>query len=486
MSRSRTDSFVLTVKLNTSAHDDKILNDRFFAGFLMYNKLVTHARRALVSMRQDKEYRVLMDQYISAEDKKMKRQLSARLSAIRRKHGLSEYQFHSWIAVQKRKSKGIDIHVAQKVATSVWKSTEAVLFRKGKTIHHSRFDDFLSLEGKNNSSGIRFKKGRIEWNGLCIQPDYDSSDEYEKEALKHRVKYCRIVRRPMGLHYHYYLQLILEGMPPVKHKYTDGRVGIDPGISTEAIVSDKGCLLVELSRKTDTSAEIRRIQRRMDRSRRTNNPECFNPDGTYIKGRKLKHRSHSYKQNQMKLKSLLRRNSADALQQQLILANAVLEQYGTDIITESMSYEGLQKRASRTTVSEKSGRYRSKKRYGGSILNHAPSRFIRILEQKLSYIGKSVHKVNTYKYRASQYDHTSGEYSKINLNTRSKIIDGHHVQRDLYSAFLLMCAQDEEMPDNQMCTEKFELFSANHDREIERLLKENASHPLCMGLRYFA
>ena len=158
MSRSRTESFVLTVKLNTSAHDEKILNDRFFTGFLMYNKLVTHARRALVSMRQDKEYRVLMDQYISAEDTKMKRQLSARLSAIRRKHGLSEYQFHSWIAVQKRKSKGIDIHVAQKVATSVWKSTEAVLFRKGKTIHHSRFDDFLSLEGKNNSSGIRFKR----------------------------------------------------------------------------------------------------------------------------------------------------------------------------------------------------------------------------------------------------------------------------------------------------------------------------------------
>lgn len=158
MSRSKTESFVLTVKLNTSSRDDRILNDRFFAGFLMHNKLVTHARRALASMRQDKEYRALMDQYISTKDTKTKRQLSAQLSDIRRKYGLSEYQFHSWIVVQKRKSKGIDIHVAQKVATSVWKSTEAVLFYKGKTIHHSRFDDFLSLEGKNNSTGIRFKK----------------------------------------------------------------------------------------------------------------------------------------------------------------------------------------------------------------------------------------------------------------------------------------------------------------------------------------
>ena len=115
---------------------------------------------------------------------------------------------------QRRYKKSIDSHVAQKIATRVWRSVEAVLFRKGKSIHFKRFDRILSLEGKNNAAGLKFKDGRMQWFGLNIQPQIHHDDEYAMEALTHTVKYCRLLRKAVGSRYHYYFQLILAGNPP--------------------------------------------------------------------------------------------------------------------------------------------------------------------------------------------------------------------------------------------------------------------------------
>lgn len=230
MKKSKTPSFILTLKLNTAEQDEKVLFKRFYIALFMKNRLIRHARKALASMRQNKEYRTLMSEYhalCGKTDKVSKHRRSdigKSLSDMRADCGLSEYQFHAWIVEQQhRYKKSIDSNTAQKIATSVWSSVESVLFRKGKTIHFQKFDNLMSLEGKNNASGIRFKDGRLCWNGLTIQPQVRKGDVYAREALTHRVKYCRIVRKPMGITYHWYLQLILEGKPPVKHKVIDGR-----------------------------------------------------------------------------------------------------------------------------------------------------------------------------------------------------------------------------------------------------------------------
>ena len=141
MARSKTLSFALTLKLNTSASDCRILNGRFFDGFLMYNRLAKHARKCFSGMRQDKRYRSLMEEYHACkgdtpEAKKERARIGMLLSDLRAEYGLSEYQFHAWISVQQHRYKNsIDSLTAQKTATSVWQAVEAVLFRKGKTIH---------------------------------------------------------------------------------------------------------------------------------------------------------------------------------------------------------------------------------------------------------------------------------------------------------------------------------------------------------------
>ena len=477
--RSKTPSFVLTLKLNTSIRDEQVLHERFFKGFLMHNRLVEHARKCLRGLRQDKRYRALMAEYHtikedSADTKKERVRIGKLLSDVRMEYGLSEYQFHAWIATQQhRYIKYIDSNTAQKIATSVWSAVETVLFRKGKSIHFQKFENFLSMEGKSNASGIRFSKGRLCWLGLEIQPQLRKDDTYAREALTHRVKYCRIVRKPMGTKYHYYLQLILEGLPPQKHTFLkNGRVGIDPGVSTEAVVSERGCLLAELApEREDISKEIRRIQRRMDRSRRTTNPDNYNPDGTIKKqqARKKWQYSNNYKQDRMRLKTLRRRNADTVKQSEERLANEILCNHGSDIHTEKMSYAGLAARTKADTINPATGRHRSRKRFGTSIAGHAPSRFLMTLDRKLHYIGKEVDFVDTWSFKASQYDHVADTYTKVPLSVRWKNIGGYTVQRDLYSAFLLMNAASTTSIDHTLCNNTFSQFLINHERCIHQL-----------------
>ena len=60
MARSTGPSFVLTLKLNTGPTDEAALAKRFYYAFLMKNRLIRHAQKALSTLRQDKEYRSLM------------------------------------------------------------------------------------------------------------------------------------------------------------------------------------------------------------------------------------------------------------------------------------------------------------------------------------------------------------------------------------------------------------------------------------------
>lgn len=491
--RRKTPSFVLTLKLNTTKRDSDVLMDRFFAAFLMQNRLISHARKRLGGMRQDKRYRALMAErasYAGKTDPASKKEIGRigdMLSAVRMEYGLSEYQFHSWIATQQRKhEKKIDSLTAQKLATAVWRSVEAVLFRKGKSVHFKKLSDMYSVEGKNNASGIRFKDGRVHWLGLEIQPQIRRGDAYAREALTHRVKYCRIVRKPCGTTFHWYIQLVLEGIPPMKQAFLPkGRVGCDQGTSTEAFVSEKGCILTELCpERPDIQKQVRRIQRRMDRSSRATNPDNYKEDGTPKRGVKWV-RSKGRKRDRMKLKTLYRKAADTASQSRERLANAVLTGLGSDIYTEEMDYKALQKRARETAVSEKTGRYKKKKRFGKSIASHAPAAFMCVLERKLGYMGKTVHFVDTKNYKASRYRHDTDEYEEHSLSDREKFIDGHHVQRDLYSAFLLMCAKDTVSPDRELCCRLFPKFIKNQEAELLRLLNETRKHPSCMGLDRF-
>ncbi len=395
-----------------------------------------------------------------------------------KQYRLNEYSLHEDIQeMQHHFSENIDSFTAQKIATRVWSAFEDLLFGDGKIVHFKKYGELDSLEGKSNKTGIRFKDGFLIWNGLKIPVKIDYNNTYEYQALKDEICYCRIKRRFIKGKYKYYLQIVFKGVPPmkinkdgeVKRRIGNGTVGLDIGTQTIAIVSNVDVKLLELAdRVNNIEKEKRRILRYMDRSRRANNPDNFNEDGTIKKGKLKWVKSNRYIKAQNKLRELYRKQADVREYQHQLLSNYILS-LGNKIKVEEMNFKGLQKRSKKTEKNDK-GKFKRKKRFGKSLANKAPAKLLTILDNKLKYFGEKLIKVNTKEVKASQYNHLNCRYNKKKLSQRWNDLNGIKIQRDLYSAFLIQHVNDDLCNINQEeCKRDFERFKILHDKEIERL-----------------
>jgi putative transposase len=174
----------------------------------------------------------------------------------------------------------IDSNTAQKLATRAYKAVEKVLFGKHESVRFKGKNQMDSVEGKSNKTGIRWKGDSVEWSGLKLTALITSNDPVILHGLKSKVKYVRLVRRKIAGKNKFYAQLVCQGKPFAKPKnyLGAGDVGLDIGPSTIAIVCDMEVHLKEFACELAfEAARIRRLQRKMDRSLRVNNPDNFNP-----------------------------------------------------------------------------------------------------------------------------------------------------------------------------------------------------------------
>ena len=501
MKKKATPSYVLTLKLNTDASDEAFLDKRFQLSCKVQNRIVSYARKQMNKMSSDYRYRQLLEQWHKtgnshdAATKRRHSDIGKQLSRIRLEYGLSEYQFHGYVKLQQhRYASYLGSQACQRIASAVWRSVEACLYQKGKRIRFHKGTDHAVLYGaKNNTTYMVFdeqtKTVRV-GRKYEIPVEIDPDDLYVCHALQDRVKYCQIVRKIFFNGYHYYLQLVMEGIPPKKHPVADGRVGIDIGTSSVAVVSKHEVRLNVLGQDVpDHSAEIRRLQRAMDRSKRMTNPDRYNKDGTAKHGRRGKWVfSKSYNILYARKRTLERKQAAALKQSHEIMANNIIAM-GNDIYVEVMNFKALQRRKKETTRS-KTGRFHRKGRFGKSIRSHAPAMLVSIIDRKLSYQGTEIHKINTQTFRASQYNHITDEYVKKKLGKRSVLIGDIRMQRDLYSAFLLMnSSSDLCHTDRNRCMETFNDFVTFHNQCMKDLVtryKNGTRFPTCIGIMDFA
>lgn len=469
--------YCVTFPLITEKYQENILNKRYEISRQLYNAVLSKAYKRYKSMIETKKYRQLKEQINNANEKEKKR-LYKQLNEMYKQYRLNEYSLHKDIQeMQHHFSENIDSFTAQKIATRVWSAFEDLLFGDGERVHFKKYGELDSLEGKSNKTGIRLKDGFLIWNGLKIPVKIDYNNPYEHQALKDEICYCRIKRRFIKGKYKYYLQIVFKGVPPmkinkdgeVKRYIGNGTVGLDIGTQTIAIVSNVDVKLLELAdRVNNIEKEKRRILRYMGRSRRANNPDSFNEDGT-IKKDKLKWvKSNRYIKAQNKLRELYRKQADVREYQHQLLSNYILS-LGNKIKVEKMNFKGLQKRSKKTEKNDK-GKFKCKKRFGKSLANKAPAKLLTILDNKLKYFGEKLIKVNTKEVKASQYNHLNCRYNKKKLSQRWNDLNGIKIQRDLYSAFLIQHVNDDLCNINQEeCKRDFERFKILHDKEIERL-----------------
>ena len=473
-------NFVVQFPLKTEKYQEDMLDKRFEIGRKIYNSLVNVTQKRYKEMTKTKKYRNLISSL--SNDKKKDKDIWKQINEMRKQYGMSEYSFHEDVKkMQKHFKDNIDSFTAQKIATTLWKSYDKLFFGNGDKIHYKKYDSLNSLEGKSNNTGIRFKNDYLIWNGLNIPVLIDYDNYYEYQAMQCDISYCRMLRKFIHNKNHYYIQIVFKGNPPVKvntdtgeikHTIGYGAVGLDIGTSTVAISSESDVKILELADKVQNIENQKRLLlRKMDRSKRATNLNNFNEDGTIKKQGNKKvtwNKSNHYIKYQNQLKELYRKQADIRKYQHECLANYIIS-LGNKVYVEKMNFAGLQKRAKNTEKNDK-GKFKRKKRFGKSLANKAPSMLLTIIDRKLRYYGEKLIEINTYKAKASQFNHFDGTYNKKSLSQRWNDFDGIKIQRDIYSAFLIMnINNDLESFNIDKCNNRFDNFKKLHDIEVNRL-----------------
>jgi transposase len=444
--RAKTASFIVELPLSPTPGQSKVIRAHLEAGRNLYNALLSEANKRLKHLKSSPEWQAAK---AIAKTPLCKAQRQAAFKEAREKYEFSEYALHhfatmarsSWIAEH------LDANTAQTLATRAFRAVERVAIGRAKKVRfRSRGRGLDSLEGKTNKQGLRFvldksaegNQGWLVWGQLKVAALMDWQDPAIRHGLACRIKYVRLVRRKAssprakGADYtshRYYAQLVVEGQPYQKPKNKPGNaiIGLDLGPSTIAAVSQEG----QVARLQQLCAELapnvavkRRLQRKLDRQRRANNPANFNEKGRIKPPGKSKkhlfwHDSQGYKNTRQRWATADRKLAAYRKSLHGRLANELVRA-GNIIKTEKVSYKGWQKQ------------------FGKSVGVRAPGKFIEIMKRTVARTGGTFVEFATLSTKLSQLCHACGKLEKKPLSQRTHLCECGvgPVQRDLYSAWL--------------------------------------------------
>jgi len=469
MRESSTPSYILTLSLDIEKYQEDIISKEFDKYRKVYNCCLSELHKRYNHMRESKAYR----QNCKAKKGKERNKMFSRLNID---FGLAEYSLHNFIKPM-NKYYNLNSFIIQKIASRCFSAFQKLMFHEAEKVNFIKYNKLYSIEGKSNTTGIIYRDGCINFKNLSIPVIIKNNDLYAQRAVQDKVKFCRILKKETKGKTKWYVQLVLQGIPPqkinkntgeIKSQIGFGDVGIDIGTRTIGISSKYDVKLLELAPSiTDISKKLRLIQRKMDRSKIKTNPSKYNSNGTIKKGNKEKWNfSNHYVKLRNLRKELYRKQSEIRKQDHYKMINNLLN-LGNKFYVETMSFKGLQKRSKKTEKNDK-GKFKSKKRFGKSLGSKAPSMFLSMLDTKLKYNDEKLYKIDTRKVKASQFNHVTGEYTKKELKDRWNKNLG--IQRDLYSAFLLMNVKENlKEIDREKCFETYDKFKTLHDKEIERL-----------------
>ncbi|HEY6410863.1 MAG TPA: transposase [Ktedonobacteraceae bacterium] len=449
MKRAKTPTFLLELPLRVDWSQEHGLRAHLETARCLYNALLSEGNKRLRRMRNDPAWASAR-----ALPRANKQERGQAFSALRKKYHFSEYDLHehakdarcSWIVEH------IESTMAQTLATRAYQAANRVAVGKAKRIRfRSRGRGIDSVEGKRNDVGLRFvldpnagDGGFLIWNEQIIPAIVDWRDPVVQHGLRHKIKYVRLIRRrasspqAQGADHDgncYFVQLILEGHAFLKPKHAKPGadiIGLDIGPSTLALVPHEGKaeLVTFCEELTPDTRTKRRLQRKMDRQRRANNPENYDE-----KGRVKKHGKTRLRWRESKRYQAIRRQHANTERRLAAHRKSLhghlahrIAQMGKTITIEKTSFKGWQKQ------------------YGRSIGLRAPGMFVAYLARIVAKTGGTLTEVSAYHTKLSQYCHHCGRYVK-----KPRAQRWHHcpcgvgpVQRDLYSAFLLAYLEPEQ------------------------------------------
>lgn len=165
-SKNSTPSFVLTLPMVIGLNGQDLLYKEFKKCGIIYNQLVSVTTKMWHQLRKTRKYRELMAAIAKATpDSDEQKALFKRREKMLKEYRFSEDAFHAMV-VPYAKHYAINSHIAQAVASDVWKAWSTFFFSKGKEVHYKRLDDLAAISGKNNSTGIVLRPANLTTNNI--------------------------------------------------------------------------------------------------------------------------------------------------------------------------------------------------------------------------------------------------------------------------------------------------------------------------------
>lgn len=313
--------YILEFLLENKNTSYKYFEKVFWCKFKIQNVLISYAIKQIGKLRHDDAYIQEKEDYKTYKTVKDsgldKDKITSAMNERIIYYGLTKDDFEQYVKVQQDKYRNYaSSQMAQIIAKDVFSAVKKCLYSNGKEIHHKKPGNIHTVSVKSLNNGILLdteheachsglKKKGMDCHFIIKDYNQWARDCYEKD--KDKVKFCRLKRKQFNSGYRYYIQLVINGEPVHKHTCGEGECGIDPGVSTVAAVSnDKYFLEVLASGAEKYNKDIVECQKAMERSRRVNNPECYNKDRTVKKGNRFK-KTKKYKKLLRRFRTLHRK-----------------------------------------------------------------------------------------------------------------------------------------------------------------------------------
>ena len=494
--RTQTHSFIVKAKLHLQDNVKNHLNKSFHIADSAYNETLNFGLKRFSAMKKNERYQELLDlrrelakiEKPTKSQKAQTKEINEELGKIRMNYGLTKYQLALWLLGRRKQTKAyqhLNSGELQVIAENAYQTLTQVIFYKTKPEKlkfRSKYSLDHSFRNRVNNTGtilLVSEKPDIAYHlyihkrSTFIDIPVSTFTEYQQEQLlcADKIKYVQIISKIIRGRQIFYLQIVCQGIPVTKIQKGEGVTGIDPGISTVAYVAKDSCELVDLVPKDFARKErlIQNLSSKIERSRRVNNPEAYNADGTRKKNVRFNPLSKRARRLAVRRQTAYRKLTEERRKIQGQLVNRIVSQ-SSIIKIEELNVKGLQKRKRETRINPKTGRPFSKKRYGKTVFKAAPGQFRTLLVQRAHSTECKVDVISPKKTKPSQYNHITGEFEKKELKIRiynltDEITD---VQRDLYSAFLIAHIENDEYLNEQLI-ENFDTFYENMKEQLHKL-----------------
>ena len=282
------------------------------------------------------------------------------------------------------------------------------------------------------SNAMHYDKGVIIWRTgsdaaprgttltLAVRYRRQDTEDVEGHALRSPIRYIRLLYdAPL-----WQAQLILEGLPILRYTGPQQIVGLDMGPSWIAVVSGHTVLHQPyFPALAKPYREVKRLQRKLDRSLRSMNPQNYDEKGRVIPGRRGKKHwifSQHFYRTRRDLHCLNRQLLTQRKQAHADLIRQIMA-LGVHIRTEKINYRSWQ--AS----------------WGKSLRYMAPGAFLALLRRRVEdpRVGGSLEEFSTRTTALSQHCLCGAKVKKpLALRVHQCPCGIGPVQRDKFSAFL--------------------------------------------------